>query len=741
MSVNIPPSAPNAPPGALPGKNNIPPAPSVNEPQPLRPNSPVVNSPLNSPKNPSPRPNTPVNVPGPAPVTKKNYKEKTASQYLVEDAQEEPELQMLKQQAAEIFKVKGPICDSEGFYQHTGECWNDAIQQIFCNADGIKEYMQYTYIHWVFNTDYHTQIPDWLFIPPYLRVAELAPYYLASNKFYIDEVKKWFNLYLRESQKRFLRHYILEARRRNVVKEVCALDGKEPGDIAREKIMAISRDPQFRKKGVQAQRSALYGKVTNVEGARFSKNTAKELMKPLHETYAKEKKNLAGGSSKDEDYIMDLYNQFVFRNVLKIKEMTIADLRSQVLDIPAFQTELNSVTGILIAISHFVNGEQATVGHAMAFYQCGNQQLFYEDNYGSVPFEWREYLLKYVQLTKDDFEPKLEFTKVQLTNKEKRISFFTSYFPILSYKDKEGKYHTILLLGDQEIETNDGTQRAFTFKTLFEGFVVKVDYNEDNIWRLSRFVFVEPPAENRKYTGNIGYEFNIRARIGLHPLILAMLKNDPETVLEVIETEPVLPDLALRQEGAEDFPILHIAMRRRFPDNRVIIRLIEKGYNPKIKYEDQSVMDWALDFSHFDVIKALIQKDKSFLEQENMYTRTPLSISVTEDRDLEITKYLLEEGANLEAKTKLGRTPLYFAAREGAFETVKYLCSKGADPTVIDMGNPDDGTPPMTPVQIAKTPEIKEFLTNQCGKKGGRRRLRKTRKAKRKHSKKKTRRS
>lgn len=35
-----------------------------------------------------------------------------------------------------------PICDPIGFQNHSGECWNDVIQEIFLFSDGIKEYSQ-----------------------------------------------------------------------------------------------------------------------------------------------------------------------------------------------------------------------------------------------------------------------------------------------------------------------------------------------------------------------------------------------------------------------------------------------------------------------------------------------------------------------------------------------------------------------------------------------------------------------
>jgi ankyrin repeat protein len=46
---------------------------------------------------------------------------------------------------------------------------------------------------------------------------------------------------------------------------------------------------------------------------------------------------------------------------------------------------------------------------------------------------------------------------------------------------------------------------------------------------------------------------------------------------------------------------------------------------------------------------------------------------------LEIVKYLLAQGANVEAKDKQGRTPLIWAAMRGQLEVVKALLEAGAD--------------------------------------------------------------
>lgn len=52
--------------------------------------------------------------------------------------------------------------------------------------------------------------------------------------------------------------------------------------------------------------------------------------------------------------------------------------------------------------------------------------------------------------------------------------------------------------------------------------------------------------------------------------------------------------------------------------------------------------------------------------------------------DLAGVKALLEKGAGLETKSRYGQTPLFFAARGGHEELVKFLLAKGATPNVND---------------------------------------------------------
>lgn len=62
------------------------------------------------------------------------YIQNLVSPYLSRSETEELKLALLTFQT--------PICDPIGFQNHTGECWNDLIQEIFLFSDGLKEYSQ-----------------------------------------------------------------------------------------------------------------------------------------------------------------------------------------------------------------------------------------------------------------------------------------------------------------------------------------------------------------------------------------------------------------------------------------------------------------------------------------------------------------------------------------------------------------------------------------------------------------------
>jgi hypothetical protein len=57
-------------------------------------------------------------------------------------AEKQAQRDLLHADAVTRFELQGPICYTEGAYQHTGECWNDVAYMVFMFSDGIKEITQ-----------------------------------------------------------------------------------------------------------------------------------------------------------------------------------------------------------------------------------------------------------------------------------------------------------------------------------------------------------------------------------------------------------------------------------------------------------------------------------------------------------------------------------------------------------------------------------------------------------------------
>ena len=174
---------------------------------------------------------------------------------------EKESLKALQQEAKLLYRERGALCDSEGFYQHYAECWSDSIQHLFLNADGIKEVTQ-RYL--ILYPDVNTQsLPDLLFtmvVNPLglseARKIEIGAF-LETIHDLVQLQKQWVSLYFHELKKRFFRHYLTEGKRRQFL-ETCPMS--EPvAIVAKRQLAEFSK--QARQQGKQGVRTAIFGKL------------------------------------------------------------------------------------------------------------------------------------------------------------------------------------------------------------------------------------------------------------------------------------------------------------------------------------------------------------------------------------------------------------------------------------------------------------------------------------------------
>ena len=76
-------------------------------------------------------------------------------------------------------------------------------------------------------------------------------------------------------------------------------------------------------------------------------------------------------------------------------------------------------------------------------------------------------------------------------------------------------------------------------------------------------------------------------------------------------------------------------------------------------------------------VQECVQLDPSSFEATNLSLRTPLRLA-SGGGHLEVVKYLVSAGANLEERDSYGSTPLHQASYRGHLEVVEYLVGTGA---------------------------------------------------------------
>ena len=116
-----------------------------------------------------------------------------------------------------------------------------------------------------------------------------------------------------------------------------------------------------------------------------------------------------------------------------------------------------------------------------------------------------------------------------------------------------------------------------------------------------------------------------------------------------------------------------------------------------------------------DEVQKEVQRDHDQInvKDTDMAGATALDFAVKHDC-LDVTKYLLENGADVNARKTDGLTPLHLAARNGNLEIIKLLLAHKAD---INAAAKDGGTP-MDSALKKNHPDVAEFLRLAGGHRG-----------------------
>jgi ankyrin repeat protein len=258
---------------------------------------------------------------------------------------------LTKEQLETKIIPRRPRCPTTHFSQHLGECWNDAIQMLFCYSDAIKQTVQ----NKLLNLE-SKEIIDFAYYNG--REICIPPIYRRYNNYDIaPELENKLIQYLNLLQRRLCMHL-------NIDTDVCKIteEIKTCIDADYDRIFAETsyKEPYTRYKyestRLHRQSSLTSGVMSAIIGTQMVDDTHSI---SYHGATLQIGQNIINNLS-----FCLLDNKFI-----KIHYKTISNMT---------EYDIDSCFGIYIA-SHGMNRDEYR-GHATAFYTCNDQDLYYDDN-------------------------------------------------------------------------------------------------------------------------------------------------------------------------------------------------------------------------------------------------------------------------------------------------------------------------------------------------------------------------
>ncbi len=541
----------------------------------------------------------------------------------------------LAKQVKSLFTEIGPLCDSEGFYNHTGECWNDTLQMIFLNSDVCKETVQGK-----------------------LALGEIDPFEVETifesvlQKMYIPEevkedyIRKWIGLiimYLETLQSRFRRHYYTESLRLDRAKNACSLDDAK-GDAALKDMLKLSM--LYRTKGKEGPLAAFAGQSFT----KYSLDVQRDPKKLLN-IYE------SGGETSSKENVDMIFKHFFsipFTKVNYRKESKTPYLyRDENKNIFALK---DSVFAVYIG-SHTIHEKNS--GHASCFYTCGNREYFFDDNYGSIQFPWKRALKLLGENQRNDI----------LTN-----LYFNGSLRIADSSGKELlKYEVYPIFAINKTALKKGSKEKNVYKTfLWDGTEITVDVDKKS---LEDFIY-----ERKMGNNTLSFEFSRGSNA-----------TDMLSTYEMTERKGFVKGRANEKTG------YFVGSRLNHSKDRVreiqLDEQLKKILDGQAKiddffYEDENEkfnpLLFAISMNNLDYVKKVLDMGAD-IKVRGINNDSVLFFAIAENCDLEILELLVESGADLNDNESLsgGYTPLigamiFYDDGEGE-EVVKFLLEKGAN--------------------------------------------------------------
>jgi ankyrin repeat protein len=231
------------------------------------------------------------------------------------------------------------------------------------------------------------------------------------------------------------------------------------------------------------------------------------------------------------------------------------------------------------------------------------------------------------------------------------------------YMCKRNELELVKLLVEKGANIHEKSGKIYT----------ETGYETDESWRDSYDTFDSNGSgftiDNSEYYNNT-------------PLHIACRNNDLETVIYLVEK-----GANVNEKGSMDDTPLHYACSKK---EETLMNYLRDN---DIEYFDYTYFNTQLYNEYKEremkIIKYLIEKGANVNAKNNDDGDTPLHYACYND-NTEIVKYLFEKGANIYEKSFKGDTALHYACDKGILDMIKFLVENGAS---IHDKNIDDYTP------------------------------------------------
>ena len=128
--------------------------------------------------------------------------------------------------------------------------------------------------------------------------------------------------------------------------------------------------------------------------------------------------------------------------------------------------------------------------------------------------------------------------------------------------------------------------------------------------------------------------------------------------------------------------IMCAAARTPFLENICSVYKLNSSINAKDSVYGKTALIWAAAYEQLDAVKYLVAQGAD-VNARGSKGETAL-LAAAGHNNLELVKYLVNQGADINAKNDLGSIPLFEASLNGHLAVVKYLIAQGADVNAKD---------------------------------------------------------